>query len=229
MIEGQYPRGLNPQVFESLLAIHQAQEESIAQLGPGLIDGRRCTDDEILRISCAKGGTSVLADACLVRGCLTEQESRIAFDWGVLLQLGDDLQDVREDLRRGSATLFTRAAAVGIPLDSLVTQLLNFSQAVGARLEDLPTGSATLKNLLRMSWRSLIVAAVANAPEFFTPAFLRELERSSPFRFVFLQARHRKLSSRRGLYVAVFNALIAPRAKILQPRKKIAASVHNRQ
>ena len=117
MIEGQYPRELNPQVFDSLLAIHQAQEESIAQLGPGLIDGRPCTGDEILRISCAKGGSSVLADACLVRGWLTEQESQIAFDWGVLLQLGDDLQDIREDLRRGSATLFTRAAAAGIPLE----------------------------------------------------------------------------------------------------------------
>ena len=225
MIEGQYPREPNPQVFDSLLAIHQAQEESIAQLGPGLIGGRHCTGDEILRISCAKGGTSVLADACLVRGWLTAQESQIAFDWGVLLQLGDDLQDIREDLRRGSATLFTRAAAAGIPLDSLVIQLLNFSEAVGDGLEGLPTGSATLKNLLRMSWRSLIVAAAANATEFFSPAFLRELERSSPFRFAFLQARHKKLSSSRGLYVAVFNALIARRGKILPPRKKIAASV----
>jgi hypothetical protein len=59
-----------------------------------------------------------------------------------------------------------------------------------------------------MSWRSLIVAAVANAPEFFSGAFLRELERSSPFRFAFLRSRHRKLASRRGLCAAVFNALI---------------------
>jgi len=204
MIESQYPRAHYPQVFASLLAIHLAQEESVAQLSAA----QSLSCDEILRISCAKGGTSVLADACLVRGWLTEQESQIAFDWGVLLQLGDDLQDIREDLHRGSATLFTRAAAAGIPLDHLVIQLLNFSETVGAGLECLPTGSATLKNLLRMSWRSLIIAAVANAPEFFSPAFLHELERSSPFRFAFLRARHRKLASRRGLFAAVFNALI---------------------
>ncbi len=204
MIESQYPRAIYPQVFASLLAIHEAQEQSVAQLS----DARSLSGDEILRISCAKGGTSVLADACLVRGWLTAQESQIAFDWGVLLQLGDDLQDIREDLRRGSATLFTRSAAEGILLDPLVRQLLNFSEAVGGGLECLPTGSATLKNLLRMSWRSLIIAAVANAPEFFSPAFLRELERSSPLRFAFLQARHRKLGSRRGLFAAVFNALI---------------------
>ena len=57
-------------------------------------------------MSCAKGGTSVLADACMARGWLNEEESRFAFDWGVLLQLGDDLQDVREDMQRGSMTLF---------------------------------------------------------------------------------------------------------------------------
>ena len=204
MIESQYPRAHYPQVFASLLAIHLAQEQSVAQLSAA----QSLSGDEILRISCAKGGTSVLADACLVRGWLTEQESQIAFDWGVLLQLGDDLQDIREDLHRGSATLFTRAAAAGILLDHLVIQLLNFSEAVGAGLECLPTGPATLKNLLRMSWRSLIVAAVANAPEFFSPAFLRELERASPFRFAFLRARHRKLASRSGLFPAVFNALI---------------------
>ena len=47
------------------------------------------------------------------RGWLNEEESRFAFEWGVLLQLGDDLQDVREDMQRGSVTLFSRAAAAG--------------------------------------------------------------------------------------------------------------------
>ncbi|MDR3754082.1 MAG: hypothetical protein P4K78_09550, partial [Terracidiphilus sp.] len=62
MIESQYPRANYPQVFASLLAIHQAQEESVAQLSAA----QSLSCDEILRISCAKGGTSVLADACLV-------------------------------------------------------------------------------------------------------------------------------------------------------------------
>src|SRR5271154_7094589 len=56
LIEGQYPRSRYPQVFECLLAIHRAQEESIAQLKSR---GHR-DDTEVLRISCAKGGSSVL-------------------------------------------------------------------------------------------------------------------------------------------------------------------------
>jgi hypothetical protein len=204
LIEGQYPRKRYPQVFDCLLAIHQAQEESIAQLG----SGAHCRDAEILRITCAKGGTSVLADACLAHGWLTEAESSFSFEWGVLLQLGDDLQDVREDLRRGSVTLFTLAATAGAPLDGLVIQLLNFSERVAAGMDNLPNAPRTLKNLLKMSWRALFVGAVANSPEFFSPGFLAEAERLSSFRFGFLRKRQQKLTTRQGLYASLFEAFI---------------------
>lgn len=204
LVEEQYPRARFPLVFNSLLAIHCAQEESIVQLkGCGHL-----TEDELMRISCAKGGTSVLADACLSHGWLNEEESRIAFEWGFLLQLGDDLQDVREDLRRGSRTLFSRAAAARTPLDSLVTQLLAFSDGIAHRIDHLPNGTATLKNLLRMSWRSLILMAAARVPEFFTPAFLYELEPLSSFRFKFLRSRSKKLTGRQGLYKSLFDAFM---------------------
>jgi hypothetical protein len=205
LIEEQYPRTAYPQVFDCLLAIHQAQEGSLAQQRIGN------HPDGLLRVSCAKGGTSVLADACLAQGWLTGEESRFSFEWGVLLQLGDDLQDVGEDLRRGSLTLFSRAALQGMPLDSLVIQLLNFGEKVGARMDDLPNGTRMFKKLLRMSWRSLIVGAVANSHEFFTPEFLEQAECWSPFRFAFLRARNERLTSRQGLYATLFEAFLEPR------------------
>jgi hypothetical protein len=223
MVEGQYPRAQFPQVFDSMLAIHQAQEESIAQLTaksnrsrlPQFLRTRffrprlngAPSVERILAISCAKGGTSVLADACLARGWVTALESRLAFDWGALLQLGDDLQDVREDLRRGSATLFTCAVAEGKPLDRLVRQLLNYAERVGDEMDEFAHGSPTLKNLLRSSWRSLIVAAIANAHEYFTPAFVREIEATAQFRFSFLAKRHKRVGRRNGLYANVFDIL----------------------
>ncbi len=161
--------------------------------------GRSIDDGELLSLTCAKGGTSVLADACLSHGYLNDTEARFAFDWGVLLQLGDDLQDVQEDRRHGSATLFSRAAERGLPLDDLVRQLLAFSECTADGIESLPHGDGALKRLLRMSWRSLIVMAVARTHRLFTPAFLAEIEPSSPFRFEFLRARHKRLSGRRGL------------------------------
>ena len=202
LIEQQYPRARFPQVFDCLLAIHRAQEESIEQV-------RSDRDEiELLRMSCAKGGSSVLADACLARGWLTDDEHRFAFEWGVLLQLGDDLQDVREDMQRGSVTLFSRAAALGQPLDALVIQLLGFSERVGERMDHLPNGSPVLKALLRMSWRSLILGAVADSYQFFSPEFLEQAERCSPFRFGFLRARRERLTSRQGLYATLFDAFL---------------------
>lgn len=204
MIEDQYSRNQYPQVFESLLAIHRAQEQSVQQ--PGI--GGDCGDIEVLRKSCAKGGSSVVADACLVHGALDEKESRFAFEWGVLLQLGDDLQDVREDMRRGALTLFSRAAASGRRLDSLAIQLLHFGEEVGARMDRLPNGAGTLKELLKMSWRSLIITAVAYSHEFFSTGFLKEAERCSPFRFAFLRERQARLASRQGLYTMLFDIFL---------------------
>jgi hypothetical protein len=203
LIEGQFPRSAYPQVFECLLAIHRAQEESLAQL-----NGTSLSEPKILCLSCHKGGTSVLADAALAHGWLTGDESRFGFAWGVLLQLGDDLQDVREDLARGSATLFTRAVLEGRKLDDLVRQLLTFSEYVGQMMDALPHGSPELKHLQRMSWRQLIVAAVANSHQYFTPAFLAEAEQRSPFRFAFLRARNQRMANRGGLYVLLFDAFL---------------------
>ena len=203
-----------PQVFDCLLAIHRAQEQSIAQLG----QCGQSSDDEVLRMSCAKGGSSVLADACMAHGWLTEEERRFSFEWGVLLQLGDDLQDVREDMRRGSATLFSRAATLGITLDRFVIQLLNFSEQVGARMDRLPNGTKELKELLRTSWRSLIIGAIADSREFFSPGFVKEAEICSPFGFDFLRAQRVRLSSRHGLYSILFDAFLeAPEADDVEP------------
>ena len=207
MVEDEYPRRVYPQVFESLLAIHAAQERSIVQLK----NGGHASEAELLEISCEKGGTSVLADAFLAGGTLTDAENWFAFAWGVLLQLGDDLQDLRDDLQRGSATLFTCAVRRRVPLDALVNQLLAFSRRVAAGMDELPHVTPMLRTLLPMSWRSLIVEATADLREFFTGPYLSELERTSPFRLKFLRSRHEKLRRRRGLYGSLFDALMETR------------------
>jgi hypothetical protein len=75
-------------------------------------------------------------------------------------------------------------------------------------MAELPGGTAAFKNLLTMSWRSLIIGAVADSSEFFSCAFLPEAERFSPFRFNFLRARKDRLVSRKGLYATLFGALL---------------------
>jgi hypothetical protein len=75
-------------------------------------------------------------------------------------------------------------------------------------MDGLPHGSKALKDLLKMSWRSLIVRAVADSHEFFSPGFIREAEQWSPFRFEFLRARQGRLTSKQGLYAMLFDAFL---------------------
>jgi hypothetical protein len=74
-------------------------------------------------------------------------------------------------------------------------------------MDEFAHGSPALKNLLRTSWRSLIVAAIANARHYFTPAFVRDIETTAQFRFGFLARRHKRVSRRKGLYTNVFDIL----------------------
>ena len=204
LIETQFERDRFPDVYDCLLAIHRAQEQSVRQVRPS----DAYNEDETLRFSCEKGGSSVLADACLARGWMTEQEARFAFEWGILLQLGDDLQDVHEDLRCGSMTLFSHAATTGEPLDLPTLQLLGFADHVGKQMDGLPHASATFKDLLKMSWRSLIIRAIADSHEFFSAGFVRQAEKCSPFRFEFLRKRQDRIAAQHGLYARLFEAFL---------------------
>lgn len=203
LIESQYPRVEYPQVYDSLLAIHEAQHESIRQMERGLSGG----EAEILAISVKKGGTSVLADAYLAAARLTQTEARFAFDWGVLLQLSDDLQDVRQDGRSGSLTLFSRAARRE-PLDQITNRMFHFAQKAMGEMARLPNGSEMLRELLTRSSRALLMRSAASAPRLFTGAYLRELERYCPFRFEFLRDREKRFGRQRRAYAKLFDVLI---------------------
>jgi hypothetical protein len=175
-IEEEFPRGRFEDVYASLLAIHRAQVRSLAQQAEA-----RLTDDEILTITCEKGGTSVLADLYLVCGRASEAEERFAFGYGVFLQLLDDLQDVGTDLEAGHETLFTRASRRG-PLDSPTARLARFIDSV-LDAEDTLQGPADAErlDLIRRNCRTLLVGAVFDHADRFTRRFRRDIERQWPF------------------------------------------------
>ena len=75
-------------------------------------------------------------------------------------------------------------------------------------MEGLAHGKPMLKDLLRMSWRSLILMAVAESHEYFSAEFLEEAERPSPFRFGFLRERRKRLTGRQGLYAMLFDGVL---------------------
>lgn len=202
LIESEYPRMEYRQVHDSLLAIHHAQQQSIGQMQAATPD-----DPDVLTVSITKGGTSVLADAYLAAGTLTDAEVRFAFHWGVVLQLSDDLQDVGQDGRRGSLTLFSQAGKCE-PRDRLTNRLLDFARTVMGGIARLPNGSESLQQLLTKSSRTLVIRGAASAPELYSRAYLSQIESYSPFRFAFLRNREQRFFRKRRSYARMFDLLL---------------------
>lgn len=205
VIESQYARADYPLAFASLLAIHHAQEESLRLL-------RRAGDAndgvDVLGLSFAKGGSSVLADAYLAGGSIGVDMASFAFNWGVLLQLADDLQDVRRDRERGLLTLFSQAAQRE-PLDEITNHTLQFGQRVLAVLSPLGMDCEALKDLIKTSSYSLLIRSAGEAGELYSNAYLARLERYSPFHFRFWRERRAQLARRSGSLSKLFEAFLA--------------------
>ena len=204
MIEGQYPRARFPDVFASLLSIHHAQERSIALLARAAPLPRRT----IVEIAVEKGGTSVLADGYLVAGALTRAQAGCLFGLGVFLQLRDDLEDVEDDGARGLATVFS-ARRDGY-LDRPTARALAIGAAVLGQLDcfDAPT-ARPVRDMMARSLLQTIADAAASFPTRYTPTYLSELERRSPFRFACLAAQRRRLSRANGSLTGLLESWIA--------------------
>ena len=205
-IEEQYDRSQYPQVFESLLAIHRAQERSVNLL-------RRDSppyDVDVLGISLEKGGTSVLADGYLVAGDLTAAQAEFMFGWGAFLQFADDLQDVQWDHKDGLLTVFSQAATKW-PLDSITNRTLQFGARVLERLDCFgAAGAEPLKELMRRSAVLLVATAAGRARAYHSKAYIQELEAHSPFRFSFLAKQSARMSRQRVSLMRLIEAFAVP-------------------
>ncbi len=190
-IEEEYPRAFHPRVWASLLAIHRGQIRSLGQQAPATAGA-----PDLLRVSCEKGGTSVLADGFLVAGDLTPEEARFLFGYGVALQLLDDLQDAAEDRAAGHRTLFSVAAGRR-PLDDLTSRLARFTRRVLAPAEGFEApGWEVVAGLIRRNCPLLLLQAVADQRGLFTPGYVRRLERRFPVRFGSLPRLRRRARRR---------------------------------
>lgn len=203
MIERDFDRALFPQVFESLLAIHEAQRRSLGLLRS---DGPR-TENEVVAISLEKGGTSVLADGCLVAGSLAPDQVEFLFGFGAFLQLMDDLEDVVEDGEAGLKTVFSRAAGRE-PLDAVTDRTFRFGARVLERLDAFGVPDAEpLRELVRSSLSQGVLSTAGRFGRLYSRSYLKALEAHSPFRFSFNNRQRRKLQRRRAAFARLFESL----------------------
>ena len=179
MIETTFSRPDFPGVFQSLLGIFNAQVRSLIQQK----QHQSATPAEILAISVEKGGTSVLADGYLIDGTLEPALESFCFGYGVFLQFADDLQDAGDDRAAGHQTLFTLAAE-SEPLDRLANRLFHFMTRVVDRHLAAP-GHERLRQLILKNCFFMVAEAITKTGSFYSPAYLREIERHFPMTLPF--------------------------------------------
>jgi hypothetical protein len=187
MIEGQYERCLYPAVYMSLQGIHEAQIRSMQQ------DCAALTAEDILDISVHKGGTSVLADACLIKGSLSEEEALSAFCFGVLLQLVDDLQDAAEDRSVSHYTLFSVDRG-SVNAESITNRLINFTiDLLDNHMNFFGTEAVLIREVMKKSIIFLIMGAAACNSSMYGRDYLSRLEELSPVSFRCLKDSYRRI------------------------------------
>jgi hypothetical protein len=194
MIEAEYSRTDFPEVYQSLLDIHDAQTNSmkLIQLKNSI------SEQEILKICMDKGGTSVLADGYLVAGKLTEEQKYFLYGFGAYLQLLDDVQDLDEDRQAGLMTVFSKSA-FSIPLDVKLNKTYWFGEEVMKSLDFFDGQHLDLfKSLMRRSMDLFIAEAIAQNQDVFNLNYVFEFENHSPFHFSYIRNQKEKFSNYNG-------------------------------
>jgi hypothetical protein len=201
MIEDEYPRSDYPEVYQSLLAIHQAQTQSMYLIH----SGDDLSETEILKICIAKGGASVLADGYLVAGRLSKEQEHFLFGYGAYLQLLDDIQDIDEDQSAGLKTVFSGSNQL---LDTRLNKTYWFGEQV---MKSLPLFGGqqidVFQSLMRKSMDMFIIEAIAQNPDLYTRRFVEEMENHSPFSFSYIQKKKEQFAPYNGLLLTAIEEL----------------------
>jgi hypothetical protein len=198
IIETEYSRIEFPEVYQSLLNIHDAQTNSMKLMQ----SKNSISEQEILKICMAKGGTSVLADGYLVAGRLTPEQRYFLYGYGAYLQLLDDMQDLDEDHQAGLMTVFSKSAFC-IPLDVKLNKTYWFGEQVMKSLDFFDGQHLDLfKSLMRRSMDLFITEAIAQNPDVYSRKYVAEFENYSPFHFSYIRKRKEQFTSYNGFLLA---------------------------
>jgi hypothetical protein len=204
MIESQYDRCEFPEVYESLLAIHKAQTESLK-----LVKAESLNQSELLGICFEKGGTSVLADGYLVAGKLTKEQERALVGYGIYLQLLDDIQDAKEDAEAETTTACSKLS--GEPMEQFVNRTLFFGRTALEEMINFGMNeNSVFLNLMNKSIETMIIESVGLDIAGYSPEYLSLMEKHSPLHFDFVRQKRSQSKSHR---LAIFRKIFEQSAK----------------
>ncbi|MDS0526280.1 hypothetical protein NNC19_11365 [Clostridium sp. SHJSY1] len=189
-IEKVFLRDKHIKVYDSLLTIQEGQIRSLMQQENRTIP----YENDILGISIEKGSSSVLVDGYLINGDLTQEQENFCLGYGFLLQIGDDLQDVRKDLENNHMTIMSQLAG-RYDLDQLANKLLNFTiEFIEKHI--ILKNKENLKILVRNNCVMLILFSIVLSKKFFSKEYIDEIEGYLPFSIDYIEELKGKLEEK---------------------------------
>lgn len=176
-IESVFSREEYPKVFKGLLLIYKEQVKSLTQQ-EGISNPY---ERDMLDISIEKGGASVIVDGYLINGSLTRDEEIFTYGYGFLLQLCDDLQDVKVDYENKHMTIMSQLAGK-YKLDNIVNKLINLTIHV---LDDATCFKGKnineVKKLIKDNCILMIIFAIVMNKDYFSKEYIKEVSKYLPF------------------------------------------------
>jgi hypothetical protein len=151
---------------------------------------------DVLGLSFAKGGTSVLADGYLVSDALTDAQRQYSHGHGIFAQLLDDMEDIELDSQAGRLTVYSQPAGHW-PLDGLANRTFQFGRKVLMGLDCFDVEDS-IHELIERGANLFLIDAISRMDRYYTRAYLQALETYSPFRFSFLSEQRNNFFKRHG-------------------------------
>ena len=182
-IEEDFEREKYSELYEALHSIHKGQIKSLKQQ-----EGINIPyEEDILGISIEKGGSSVLVDGFLTKGKINKDEISFCIFYGFMLQLADDLQDVKADIDNSHTTIMSQLAP-NYNLDNIVNKLINFTvnlleEENCFKGENIPE----LKELIKTNCIMLILFSVILSKEFFSSQYIKIIDEYLPFSIKYIE------------------------------------------
>lgn len=171
------------EVQNLLLLMLEAQSNSIRQQS----GEEQLTEEEILRISVYKGSMSVLIDYFFTVFKMKKEEIDFYMKFGFLLQLADDLQDVKEDKKSGSQTVMVKRSKDGT-LEEAVNHLLHFIHQI---FEEFTPVNDGLKSFMEQHCYTMVIGTVMINSECFSKDYIRKMECFFPVHAEYTQKQQR--------------------------------------
>ncbi|MBN2851306.1 MAG: class 1 isoprenoid biosynthesis enzyme, partial [Clostridia bacterium] len=194
LIESDFNRKDFPDVYQSLLAILDGQNKSLSQHA-----GSSLSERDLLMFTFYKGGTSVLADAYLIKGSLSGKHALFAYGYGIILQLADDLQDIEEDIMNQHDTPYNTSAKKMLldnqflKHDSLIKHLMNEIYDKNNKK------TIALHQLLDRSISLLLFSGVSQNQKLFSKTFMKKYLKSSMFSYRIFKKYNKKFMKKASL------------------------------